>query len=349
MKPSLILFLLCFISCIGSEKEQYPRYKDFPVQKALRAEVVSLDTVLFRYPFRVTVRDSIAVVLDLHNRDHYLHTFSYPGWGHISSFGRRGNGPEELLSAETFQFDSPDSLWVLDANKMQITRWKIDACKWSAERLEEISLDKQLIRTLDFHKTTDGFIVPDYSGEYRYHLLDNQGTLIRSEGRIPTEKKQHTPNPALAQAWRSFMDYHAGNRTLAFATQLGEVLEVAHINDHTSHAFYGPNGEPEFQTSGSEGIPTGIMGFSDIQVTDRYIYTVFHGRTFKEIEKNMREGKKNEDGGRYIYVFDLEGNPVIRYTLDRAIYGIHVNEETGTIIATDVNSDEPIVSYKIVF
>ena len=28
----------------------------------------------------------------------------------------------------------------------------------------------------------------------------------------------------------------------------------------------------------------GIMGFSDVQVTDSAIYTVFHGTSFKEIE-----------------------------------------------------------------
>jgi hypothetical protein len=85
------------------------------------------------------------------------------------------------------------------------------------------------------------------------------------------------------------------------------------------------------------------MGFSDLQITDKYIYTVFHGRTFREIGKNIQEGKEKEDGGRFIYVFDLEGKPVVKYTLDRAVYGICVNEEANTIIATDVNSDEPLV------
>jgi hypothetical protein len=323
-------------------RDTYPHYRDFPKEITLIADVVSLDTVLFRYPFRVVVTDSVAVVLDLHNTDHYLHAFTYPQWQHIVSFGKRGNGPEELLSVETFQFDSPDSLWVLDANKMQITRWGVNLLNKSAERLEEINLDKQLIRTLDFHKTADGFIVPDYSGEYRYHLLSRQGNIIQSAGIIPTERKQGQ-SPALAQAWRSFMDYNSHSNTMVLATQLGEVLEIIALDNDTNRILYGPNGEPVFQVSEGEGIPVGIMGFSDIQITDKYIYTVFHGRTFREIGKNMQDGKKNEDGGRFIYVFDLEGKPVVKYILDRAIYGIYVNEESNTIIATDVNSDEPLV------
>lgn len=41
------------------------------------------------------------------------------------------------------------------------------------------------------------------------------------------------------------------------------------------------------------------------------------------------------------------GNPVRKYVLDHAIYGIDVDEDTGTILATDVNSNDPILSFKI--
>ncbi|MDL2278285.1 TolB-like 6-bladed beta-propeller domain-containing protein [Parabacteroides sp. OttesenSCG-928-G07] len=346
MIVSLISFCF-FISCTENTKRQYPRYSDFPIERSLSAEVISLDTILFRYPFRVAITDSMALVLDLHNSDHYLHAFSYPGWQHIVSFGERGNGPEELLSAESIRFHSSDSLWVLDANKMQITRWGIDRVNQTADRLEEINLDKQLIRTLDFHVSPAGFIVPDYFGEYRYHLLDRQGAITESIGSIPTERTRIKRTPAHAQAWRSFIGYNSYNHTVALATQLGEVLEVMDLKNQSSQPLYGPNGEPQFQITQSEGIPTGIMGFSDIQVTDSYIYAVFHGRSFKEIEKNMQQGIKNEDGGRSIYVFDLDGNPVIKYVLDRAVYGIYVNEDTNTIIATDVNHDDPIIQFEL--
>ena len=39
--------------------------------------------------------------------------------------------------------------------------------------------------------------------------------------------------------------------------------------------------------------------------------------------------------------------PVRKYVLDHAIYGIDVDEDTGTILATDVNSNDPILSFKI--
>ena len=62
-----------------------------------------------------------------------------------------------MLSAEMFQFCSPDSIWALDANKMQITRWAISITEKTVSRVEEIALDKNLVRSLDFYRTDSVF------------------------------------------------------------------------------------------------------------------------------------------------------------------------------------------------
>lgn len=69
--------------------------------------------------------------------------------------------------------------------------------------------------------------------------------------------------------------------------------------------------------------------------------------SFKDINKSYEEGVEPEDGGRWIYVFDLKGNPVRKYILDHAVYGIDVHEKEGIIYATDVNSDQPILKYTL--
>lgn len=184
----LLIGISAIISCTDSPGTYYPRYSTFPDEKAISARVIELDTALFRYPFRVAVKDSMAIVMDLHNADNYFHAFTYPNWIHIVSFGKRGEGPEEMLSAETFQFNSLDSIYALDANKMQISRWAISAKDHSATRQEVIRLDKNLIRSLDFCATDSCFLIPDYLGEHRYWQVDYSGKPIRSIGKIPTEK-----------------------------------------------------------------------------------------------------------------------------------------------------------------
>ena len=344
----LLIGISAIISCTDSPGTYYPRYSTFPNEKAISARVIELDTALFRYPFRVAVKDSIAIVMDLHNADTYFHAFTYPNWKHIVSFGKRGEGPEEMLSAETFQFNSLDSIYALDANKMQISRWAISAKDHSATRQEVIRLDKNLIRSLDFCATDSCFLIPDYLGEHRYWQVNYSGKPIRSIGKIPTEKDLASEiRPALAQAWRSFIDYNPHNGILAMVTQLGESIEIYNTKENTHTVLYGPNGEPRFKSIKGEGFPTGIMGFSDIVITDKYIYSVFQGIRFKDKLASYQRGEKPEDGGRYIYVFDLKGNPIQKYTLDKPIYGIDINEKTKTVIATCVESDEPIMEFKI--
>ena len=218
-------------------------------------------------------------------------------------------------------------------------------------RLEAVSLDEELLRTLDFVQYDDStFITPDYSGDSRFCLVSRQDRLLRKIGTIPTANEDALKNarPALAQAWRSFIDYNPRNGILVAATQLGEVLEIYNLKDSTHLACIGPNGEPEFQISQGYGIPTGIMGFSDIQVTDNVIYVVFQGHAFKDIMQKAQQGINLPNGGQNIYVFSLEGKPLRKYALDHYIHGISVDEQKGIMIATDVNKDEPIIEYKLI-
>lgn len=288
-------------------------------------------------------------VLDLHGEEYFCHAFSYPGFRYLSSFGKRGEAPEEQLSVENIRWKG-DFLWALDAGKSELTRFGGGSSGDSLSRQEAVKLDEALLRPLDFAQYDDStFIIPDYSGDSRFCWIDRKGRLLRRTGTIPTvnEEALRHARPALAQAWRSFIDYHPRNGVLAAVTQLGEVLEVYNLKDSTHVVRIGPHGEPEFQVSQGYGIPTGIMGFSDVQVTDSAIYAVFHGRSFTEIAQNMEKGIKLPDGGQYIYVFSLTGEPLRRYVLDHFVYGISVDEQKGIILATDVNQDEPIVEYRM--
>jgi hypothetical protein len=338
---TLIALAIFLFDCMGATKNSR-----FPEERRISSYPVPVDTILLRYPYRISVEKEVIIVLDLHPTEDYMHAFALQDGKHIASFGRRGQGGDEMLSAENFRFNALDSVWVLDANRMNIVRWSLATASKNVSREEVVNLDKSLIRTLDFCLTGSGFIVPDYTGNQRYHFVDKKGYPTGSAGAIPARKNKTTVYGALAQAWRGFYTFNPRNNTLAVATQLGEVLEIYHLDSGAHTVFYGPHGEPEFQTVGSEGVPVGIMGYFDVQITDHFIYAVFSGQSFKEITKNARNGVINERGGRFIHVFDLQGNPVCNYVLDRAVCGIDVHEEEQIIYAVDANSDDPIVVFR---
>ena len=343
MKQLIFINFVCFlIGCTGATTNN-----KFPEEQQLEAYPVAVDTFFLRYPYRIAVKDDIIIIMDLHPADDYFHAFSLPERTHIASFGRRGQGGDEMLSAENFRFNTLDSIWVLDANRMNMVRWKLLTAANSAMREEEIDLDKALVRTLDFCLTECGFIVPDYLGTNRFHFVDKNGFSTGATGHIPAKKNRKAASGVLAQAWRGFYSFNPRKNTLAVATQLGEVIEIYHLDTGAHTVIYGSHGEPQFQTIGDEGIPVGIMGYFDVQITDNYIYALFSGQTMKEIQKNAMNGKINERGGRYIHVFDMQGKPVCNYILDRAVCGIDVHEDEQKIYAVDANSDDPVIVFKM--
>lgn len=351
-RQHLLIGLTTFVlltACTPQTRKDINTYKDFPQTVELRAEMVPIDTALFRYPFRIRTQGDTVVVMDLHGADHFFHAFTGEGLDYLSSFGKRGEAPTEVILAENIRL-CPDGWWMLDSGKGKLSRLNVSN-HWT-EPVAEVTLnEKDILRPLDFTRDEEGrFIVPDYSGEARFCLADSNGQLLQRLGTIPTANEEALRNarPALAQAWRSFIDYNPHNGLLVAATQLGEVLEIYQLRDSAWHTVcMGPNGEPQFQVSQGYGIPTGIMGFGDVQVTDSAIYAVFSGRTFKELMQSAQQGKNLPEGGRYIYAFSLRGEPLCRYALDRHISGFHVDEEKGIIWATDVNRDQPVCRFRM--
>ena len=335
----ILLELPILLSCNSNEVS----FTSFPETKYLKiSEIKQIEGVPMRYPFRIRTTDSCLFVMDLHSSEYYCHQFDYPSMQYKQSFAKIGRGPGEFLDAENIRLASA-GCWVLDANNTKLNYFQIHG---NELLMKESSLDKRLIRSLDFDVYHDSlFIVPDYTGTHRFDILGKDLVIRESRGTIPCRKRDKTiPDMAYAQAWRSFLDYNPENGLLAMATQLGDVLEIYSVpGDSLVDVIYGNEGEPQFEYRGGYAVPNGIMGYGDIQVGNQFIYVLFWGHSFKDILKNQYM-----EGGNSIRVFDLFGKPVRQYILDRYITGFCLDEERGILLGVDVNSNQPMVEWKIV-
>lgn len=340
-----LVCLISFPSCHNQEATGISHYDDFPQEITVKSERIHLDSTYFRYPYRIKIKDSIVVIMDLHGVNYFFTAFTYPDWKPLGRFGKRGEGPEEMLSAEAFRFHSLDSLYTLDTNRSRLTRWSLSLEKQTIYREETILLDDKIITPLDFCLYNNLFLIPDYLGNCHFFEVNDRGALTGQQGEIP--EKEDNNKAALAQAWRSFTDYNKINGIYAMATQLGEVIEIYDLNTGTHTTTCGPNGKPKFRVHKGNSIPIGIMGFGDIKVTDHYIYATFQGISFQEKLRSVQNGENPEDGGRFLYVFDLQGNPIKKYILDRPVYGFEIDEQTNTILTLSVEEDQPVAKFKM--
>lgn len=74
------LSLFSCSSCSQESRKMGIDYVDFPQTFELKAKVVPVDSVMFRYPFRIRVQGEKAIMMDLHGKDIFFHAFSYPGF-----------------------------------------------------------------------------------------------------------------------------------------------------------------------------------------------------------------------------------------------------------------------------
>ena len=321
----------------------------FPVTEELQGRVIPLDSVFFRYPYRLEAYGDRVVIEDLHGPDYFYHLFTYPDFRYLHSFGQRGEGPEEMQTVDDF-FWNGQTLWALDNIKSELVRWELDDSRDRMIRSERIKLDKATFRALSVVPFQDStFLIPNYSGDSRFCQVDRNGKLIKKWGEIPTDRQsdlQKYPY-AFGYGWISFIDYSPKIGTLVAATQLGEVLEIWNVKKGTHKIVKGKLGEPEFEILPEYAVPTGAVGHSDIQVTDRAIYVIYRGISMKDDMLARQKGKPLPKGGKIVRVFSLEGEPLKEYKLDHYVSGIWVMEEEGKIWALDVNSDEPLVEYKL--
>jgi len=342
----LVVVVLLYAFIKNSFKTEHSEIT-FPVKEDLKGRIIPIDSVFFRYPYRLEVRGDRAVIEDLHGPDCFYHLFAYPNFRYLHSFGQRGEGPEEMQTVDDFRWDG-QTLWALDNIKSELVRWELNDSRDKMIRTERIKLDKATFRALDIVPfQNNSFLIPNYSGDSRFCQVDRNGKLTKKWGEIPTERKddlQKYPY-AFGYGWRSFIDYSPNTGTLVAATQFGEVLEIWNVKKNIHKVLKGKLGEPEFEILPEYAVPAGAVGHNDIQVTNRAIYVIYRGISIKEDMLAHQKGKPLPQGGKTIRVFSLEGEPLKEYKLDHSVSGIWVMEEAGKLWALDVNSDEPLVEY----
>ncbi len=321
--------LLVFIGACSNN-----RFVKFPETITVVTNQQDFGDVYMSYPYRVRLFDSTLYVMDLHPAEFYCHEFAYPSMKFIRSFARKGKAPGELISIGNLLVNGNGKVYVLEDFGRKVYTYNRES-----NQLDQLTeLPETMIYYSDFALYNDSvFVFPDYYGQCRLFFADNHGDITRKIGSIPVKGQMgNVPEPALGSAWRAFLGYNPRNGIAALATQFGEVLEIYDLRNDRTRVVVGEGGEPICKFKENYATPNGILGYGDIFVGEMHIYALYWGHEYKKIV----QGEITVEGGNYIHVFDLEGNPVRRYELDRYVTGIYVDEAMGEVFCTDVNEGQ---------
>lgn len=337
LRFSFSLLLAAFFSCGSSVvKKDKGTFTRFPAEKlleeteflkinSLSPDGLSLyaDTVLF---IRNTARSS----------KHHFSLFNLKSKGFLHSSLEVGRKPGQSLSFVSYGIAN-GYLWVYDVIKDKIILTRLDNVvrgKIDSANESPISTFYYAIQLLN-----DSTIIAsgNYDADHKVFQL-NLSTQQIEKQLAPYSTDPATPySRAQKMAYESFLFLKPSNDKCVLACRYTDQIEIVDLSTQTSKIIKGPesfepdvvimkgNDGKELSTRGSDTRYAFVKG----KVTNKFIYLLYSGNNHES--EHLYYGK-------YIYVYDWNGNPVQKIKLKDYILDFVVTQDDSIIYTYNPDS-----------
>ncbi len=345
MKPIFFLPIGTLLLLVGCNPRpatvEYNPTLNFPAEQTIPCRILD-STFLFSFPQQIEVVGSWLVVLDSYQKDTCLHLFDTTGHHH-RSFGLKGKGPGEIVDPTNFVVSKDGTtLYLYDGTLNKIVGYEMNSVLSGErilcteypvypERIARAGAYTMLLQLCGYEPSTQSFLFQGNDDHFRFgHFTPELDSIYPLYTEYPPILETGHPQEAWAVWGYSATARMSPDGThLAHSTYIGGLLEIfdrhdGRLTSRALRAIY----PPRYRVI--EGVvpawiawnETTTIGFEDIVVTDRQVYGLLNG----------------SPGDAYKYpnqisVFDWDGNPVERYTTDRPLSALAVDEMTGRIYA----------------
>ena len=267
----------------------------------------------------------------------------------ITSFGSRGQGPDEFMDVSQIILDPilNDCFWIYDLSTQKLKCFNITKIinqSFYPEKMIDISSRKgfliRLIILPDQRMIGTGLLL-----EGRVAILNVSGDLIKTIGRIPVIFKNERFAPHHSNGFLSYIACRQGAEEIYLATQYGSIIEKYNMDGTLLATYLGPDPFfPEYDI-----VPAGQgyamtynkktrSGYLDIKYnakTDR-LFLLYSGK------KKFSEEGKSQWGGQIIFVLDNRDVLIEQIELDKNVYQIWVSDDCSKIFGL---SEKEVVSF----
>lgn len=312
----------------------------------LRGRVLTQGDYLAQ-PGRVLRVGEHLLVLD-RAADSVLHLISARDGSRLRSQGRQGAGPGEYQGAWSLapDFRDPESAWAYDIALTRFTRVPVAGNTSIHRDPEIITLSPELLPTQPLWISDSVFVTPNFSPRGRLLFFDRRGHLLRAGGVLPTDSRG-TPESVLQQAWVGRLALRPDRQRMVLVTQYADQVELYRADGSPLRQVRGPfRFDPRFTVADLQGFKTMSSdesmrhGYVDVTVTDDRIYALFSGRT--------REAFGGDASfGRYVHVFDWDGQLVKVLKLDRDLISVALSADRRRLYGASHNPEPAIMSFDL--
>ena len=290
-----------------------------------------IDSSLFIYD---DLGDSLFMLIDLKDQNR------------IYRFGQKGQGGDEFLQPFTFGFLNPDSLlgiYDLFQRKLRVINTK--QVKRGKEKYSVLREDS--LGSIGLYATCCG----NYLGKgfYENNMFsltgDQMGRKFFFEYPYQNSRERSIPNYVRGMAYQGVLCSNLSLDRFVFAIDEAPIFMLFAVNDSSIVKTYEwIGGYPEYrveETENSSSAPLSadnISSFINVYATNRYIYLLYSGKTF-------RKDRTKAFQGSVIYRLTWEGTPVDKLLLDYPSINICVSPDDEMLYSMADKGEIEIVQY----
>ena len=282
-------------------------------------------------PMDIALLGDNLVVLD-HSADSAVQVIDSRSGKLVRRFGRAGAGPGEFALAWALDPvpGSQSEFWVYDSRLGRQTYVDLDEEFFKQGKLGDKIVNLQMegpslgpVRTDRNTSLSLGFYE---SG--RLAVFDDKGIQITTVAALPAGDG---PAYVRQQAYQATLVAHPNRALFAATNRYSSLIEIYHSDGSTVRIQHGPRlVTPSYGMEQDDEGPYIVqgedtrLGYVDGSASNDHLFALFSGRT--------REGGRGQASmGRFVHVFDWEGNFVTAIQLDTDVAAITVDQDEGVL------------------
>lgn len=344
-----VLFLFLFATCqdktILSEKESelYAikkfEFDDFQKEKTLSGNKLIIPQL--QYPDLVLVLEDYLVISETKS-DTFFHILNKQNFDYIRKTGKAGIAPNELKTSSTlFKTDKKNQFWGYSLSGKTLAKYNaIDTFATSIEEVKPKNNEMYLASKI-VPSSTHSFLSTRNNGDEKFVEFSFDGQILNTFGSWQDMLNMNDiPSNVISSLLQGKLVANEAKTHFALVCLEADIIEILDIKTGKTISVRGPlHHVPKFTVDYGAGYAMCALDFDDViykyidaTIFNNKIYAGFSGHSFETIDIN-KEDKFVEQ----IFVFDLDGNPLIRYNLDHSIKHFTVDEDRIYAITYDEN------------
>jgi hypothetical protein len=316
-----ILFVLLFGKCTSKSKDAFPNNENI----ILSSEDITSDSILINEIIDVNNWISIdnQIIIQTSVIDTFFFSYLLPDWQIYSTFGRKGQGPQDYLFPQ-MATDGNKKLYIYDNAKHDLVEYVLLENKFiikdKIKNRNPVLIDKMLnIDEITF------FIKENTPNEIKFKILANKNNeLIKlSDFVVESDLRGDTPfNDFVIANYKKYIATAYIHKNQICLYQIKENNKIKTLTDFTKETEV--NKDKYFYT--------------DLCCNEKYIYALYQGLVPNLVTEQDRSA---------IIIYNWSGEAIKKLNLDRIINKIIIDRHSNYIYAISPYESDYIYKYRI--